>query len=234
MRQGGTPFLRRRAVVLPSVLVVILMVSLILVGIFEFAVSSKKLTTVRGDRYSDQILVSGYIEQAKGTLIHTMKTTGAAVHPSLGGADWKSRPPLSTVDDLLVGGPAVNMEVTAGGRKLLLNVFDLTYDESQLANANATANILHDPEELRRLPPALDLTSRQKGSEGGMSNAGSTEGARDIEDSDDGSAGSAIDLRYFGAYLIRAEVFMSPDLPPHDSRRVRLTEEAFFQVLPSP
>jgi hypothetical protein len=226
MRQSGMPLLRRRAVMLPTVLVIILLVSLILVGVFEFAISTKNLTTVRGERYADQMLVFGYIEETKGKLIHKMKDTGEAIHPG-GVAAWKLRPSLASVSGLRVGDEiGVNREVTDGGRKLRVNVFDLTYDTGQVESS-----ITNDPNELRVLPPPLVLTAGQMGSRDGVINAGSTDGATDIRDSGDGTLGGAVDLRYFGAYLIRVEVFTSPDLPFHDARRVRLTEEAFLQVL---
>ncbi|MDR1874244.1 MAG: hypothetical protein LBQ90_04420 [Synergistaceae bacterium] len=219
------PFSRRRGMALGMALVIVLFGSILAVGSFEFAMSSKKLSTTRSRRYVDQMLVSDYIEKAKGTILHRMLSSNRAMHPSLG-SDWKvdPRPVFGAVDDLRIDDPGLSADTADKGRRVLLEVFDLTYETSQVGNT-----ILDDPAELRRLPPVLNLTSGQTGSGGSMKSVGKAPGAPNAADAPDTTGSSRIDLDYFGAYLIRVQLFRLPASP--GDKPVRVTEEAFFQAL---
>jgi hypothetical protein len=215
---------RRRGMALPVALIVVLFGSILVAGSFNFAVSSKKLATVRSSRYSDQILAFDYIEKTMGTILYKMRSDKKIMHPSLG-ADWGDRPPIGKVDDLLIKEPGLYADVAEGNRRVLLEVFDLTYETAQLENT-----IVNDPSELRRLPPMLQLTSRQLGVGNSMKNVTKTPGVSDENNPQkDDAANSRVDLDYFGAYLIRVQLFKLPYST--GDKPVRVTEEAFFQVL---
>ncbi|MDR1978386.1 MAG: hypothetical protein LBQ42_06600 [Synergistaceae bacterium] len=223
--QGNFPFSRRRGMTLVMALIIVLFGSILIVGGFELAMSSKKLSTARSRRYSDQMLASDYIEKAKGAILHKMSSSNRAMHPSLG-SDWKvdPRPIFGAVDDLLINDPDLHADTVEKGRRVLLEVFDLTYETSQVGSA-----IPNDPAELRRLPPVLNLTSTQIGSGSSMKNVGKAPGAPNVVDAPDTTGSSRIDLDYFGAYLIRVQLFRLPASP--GDKPIRVTEEAFFQVL---
>ncbi|MDR2180216.1 MAG: hypothetical protein LBP21_07895 [Synergistaceae bacterium] len=217
-------FSRHDGMALPAALVIVLFGSILVAGSFGFAVSSKKLATVRSSRYSDQVLASDYIEKTKGAILYKMSSTHRAIHPSSGG-NWGERPSLGTVDGLLIDGPGLRADVTEGNRRVLLEVFDLTYEAGQLENT-----ILNNPSELRRLPPMLKLTSSQMGVGSSMESVSKTPGVpNEDEPAKEKKEGSRVDLDYFGAYLIRVQLFRLPYSP--GDKPVRVTEEAFFQVL---
>jgi hypothetical protein len=217
---------RRRGMALPMALIIALFGSILIAGSFKFAVSSKKLATAQGSRYSDQVLAFDYIEKAKGSILHKMQRDKKALHPSWA-ADWGDRPPIGAVDDLLIKEPNLYAEVTEGNRRVLLEVFDLTYETDQLENA-----IVGNPSELRRLPPMLKLTSSQLGVGNSMKNTGKIPGISGEEPSQENHAASyRVDLDCFGAYLIRVQLFRLPYST--GDKPIRVTEEAFFQVLDS-
>jgi hypothetical protein len=217
-------FPRRRGMALPMALIVVLFGSILIVGSFGFAVSFKKLATERSVHYSEQVLASDYIEKTKGVILYKMQSDNKAPHPSLE-VDWGDRPPLKTVGDLLIKKPGFYAEVTEGNRRVLVEVFDLTYEADQLEDT-----ILNNPSELRRLPPMLKLTSSQLGVGNSMKNASKTPGVPNEDNpAKDETPKSRVDLDYFGAYLIRVQLFRLPYSA--GDKPVRVTEEAFFQVL---
>ncbi|MDR1621251.1 MAG: hypothetical protein LBS00_02625 [Synergistaceae bacterium] len=207
---------------LPMALIFVLFGSILIAGSFNFAVSSKKLATARGSRYSDQVLAFGYIEKTKGAILHKMLSDKKALHPSLG-ADWEDGPPLGAVDDLLIREPGLYEDVTEGNRKVLLEVFDLTYETDQLEST-----IMDNSSELQRLPPMLKLTSSQLGVGSSMENATKTPGVPN-EDNPKKDEPAKVDLDCFGAYLIRVQLFRLPYSA--GDKPIRVTEEAFFQVI---
>jgi hypothetical protein len=129
-------------------------------------------------------------------------------------------------------GTSINENIVDGARRIVVEVFDLTYDEDQLTNL-----ILDSADAVRELPVALNLTTKQRGSAGKETdNGGATPGAPDIGEMTEEDGLGAIDLDYFGADLIRTKIFERRALAG-DPQRVmrtkplRVTEEAFFHVL---
>ena len=212
---------------LPMALIIVLFGSILVTGSFGFAVSSKKLATVRSKHYADQVLAFNYIEKTKGALLHKMLSGNKAIHPSVHpslGASWENAP-ISTVDDLLIKEPGFYADVIEGNRRVLLEVFDLTYETDQLERA-----IVDDPSSLRRLPPMLKLTSSQMGVGNSMTNVGKTSSVlNEDKPKKDNAANPRADLEYFGAYLIRVQLFKLPYSA--GDKPIRVTEEAFFQAL---
>jgi hypothetical protein len=241
---GNMFFARRRGFALQLALVVMLVGSILVVAIYEFTSMALKGTTERSVVYGDQMLVAGYAEKAKGAVLSEMKRVGTSIHP--GGYTelpdpgetiaWqaKPRPQIHSVDELQIkfDSPLLNFALSSlvsddrmeGGRRVVLQVFDLTYDATQITSSG----ILHDDilNDLENLPPALSLNSKQKGKSNGTKN--------EVEMVDDSASsvpqgdmeGKELDLARFGAYLIRTRIFEGDKL-------VRVTEEAFFQVLSS-
>ncbi|MDR1376370.1 MAG: hypothetical protein LBJ22_02570 [Synergistaceae bacterium] len=229
---------RRQGFALHLALVVLLVGGILVIAIFQFTSMSFKETTGENVLYGDQMLVTSCAEKAKGAILSEMQRIGKAIHPgeyTKKVDEWqqKPRPAIKSVDDLQIKFDAdtlnsglsssVSNDWTENGRRVVLQVFDLTYDATQIQSSN----ILKDMTELRRLPPALNLNSKQT-SQGGTGNIGDNIGATDTRKPLDDDAGKEIDLGRFGAYLIRARIF-----DPGANKPIRLTEEAFFQVLPS-
>jgi hypothetical protein len=235
-------FSRRRGFALQLALVVILVGSILVLAIYEFTSMALKGTTERSEIYGDQMLVAGYAEQAKGAILSEMARIETAIHPRIDSVQYtelpnpgeiiawqRERPLLNSAGELQIKFDAppldsalsslVSDDRTEGGRRMVLQVFDLTYDATQIS-----PSMLANPEEMRNLPPALSLNSKQKGKAVGMGNEGMTDGAPDIVNPVDDLKGEELDLARFGAYLIRIKIFEANKL-------ARLTEEAFFQVL---
>jgi hypothetical protein len=233
---------RRKGFALQLALIVILVGSILVVAIYEFTSMALKGTTGRSVVYGDQMLVAGHAEKAKGAVLSEMKRIGAAIHPRIGSMQytelpvpgqtiaWQAnRPEVHSVDQLQIkfDAPPLNSALSSlvsddrmeGGRRVVLQVFDLTYDATQISSM-----LVANPAAVQNLPPALSLNSKQKGKGNGVGNEGMTDGAPDKVDPVDDLKGQELDLARFGAYLIRTRIFEADKL-------VRVTEEAFFQVL---
>ena len=234
-------FSGRKGLALQIALVVLLVGGILVAAIFEFTAVSTTGTTERSMRYGDQMTVAGYAEKAKGAILSEIARVGTAIHPGPFTAnvdDWQNspRPQIDSVSDLQIRfdtaplnpalSPLVSDDRIERIRRVILEVFDLTYDATQIQSSD----ILTDPEELRRLPPALDLNSKQRGKGTGTENLGTIIGAVDTEDALDDAEGGELDLSLFGAYLIRTSIY-ERDANVRVDRPIRVTEEAFFQVL---
>ncbi|MDR1623171.1 MAG: hypothetical protein LBS00_12460 [Synergistaceae bacterium] len=237
-------FSRRRGFALQLALVVMLVGSILVVAIYEFTSMALKGTTERSVVYGDQMLVAGYAEKAKGVILSEMQRIGTAIHPRIGSIQytelpnpgqtiaWQAknpkRPEIHSANELQIKfdapplDPALNSLVSddrmEGGRRVVLQVFDLTYDATQISS------IVTNPAEMQNLPPALSLNSKQKGKSSGMGNEGMVDGDPKTGTPLDDMKGKELDLARFGAYPIRTRIFEGDKL-------ARVTEEAFFQVL---
>ncbi|MDR2179219.1 MAG: hypothetical protein LBP21_02825 [Synergistaceae bacterium] len=235
---GNMFFSRRKGFALQLALIVMLVGGMLVLTIYEFTSMALKGTTQRSVVYGDQMLVASHAEKAKGVILSEMARVQAAIHPGSytesPGSDvitWqkKPRPPISSVSDLQIkfDAPPLNSALSSlisddrieGGRRVILQVFDLTYDATQISSS-----ILSNPAELKNLPPALNLNSKQKGKGNGVANEGDIMVDGSAELPGDDMEGKELDLASFGAYLIRTRIFEADKL-------VRETEEAFFQVL---
>lgn len=222
--QGG----RRAGFILVTALIIVLLGAAISVGIFALAHSMHTTDIVNRESYMDQIDMARHIEEAKGFIaaynVGLVANNKAVLHGR--GGTTGTYFSIRRLDDLQVSTPGDvaaalsrdNIPLAANlgfERRLRLQVYDANY---------RIGDVLFTP--TPGMPPSLrpSVVLPAEGgadvyeNEGEGIDAGTKEVSGDLIVSDH--------YKYYGAYLIRAEIFREGQSTP-----LRRTEEAFFQVV---
>ena len=214
---------RRRGMGVLVALLVVVVGSVLVGGIFALTYTASHLSQKRGEIYSDQMLISSRIERAKGSILASIDEAQVALHASPRGLQWKSRPPIYHLNELMIDGAFLSFDETIekARRRIILNVFDVTYIATQIASP-LREDLKDMPPMLAVLPPASADPNIE------MENEGFTEGDIERNDPLDDYDNAGINLDLFGAYLIRTQIF---NTEIDSNKAYRVTEEAFFQIL---
>jgi hypothetical protein len=192
--------------------------------LFDMMTRFARISIQQAKVYSDRAIASNYLENAKGRISQFIRDKEYAPHPK--DADLWSDPnvKIRSVEDLLVRldmadpDDPLSVDRVAEGRRVVMNVYDLTYTVDKLAGDIPEA-------ELERFPPPLTVVPRWMLAGERESEAVSRVEAQDIYYAEKASLAHTVDLSQVGAYLIRVQLF-----EPGKSDPVRKIEEAFYQL----
>ena len=218
---------RRPGVGLPLALVIVVVGSSLMALIFGMSTRFSETSTWQRMIYRDQVLVSSYIEKAKGEISAKIETDVEAFHP-LPGDEWNAgSEKIGSLRDLqvFIKGPTaadepLSIDTLEGARRVVMRVYDLTYDVTWISDDIS-------PTERLRLPSPLAIVDDVKE----IVNTIDVDGERDdgsVKDPETDISYLKPDRKTIGAYLIRVGLF-----DPDRGVLVRTTEEAFFQLTSS-
>ena len=221
---------RRAGFILVTALIIALLGAALSVGIFALAHSMHTTDVVNRESYMDQIDMARYIEEAKGFIaaynVGLVSSDKAVLHGRGGttGTYFSIRRlsdlQVCTPDDVAAALSRDDIPLAANlgfERRLRLQVYDANY---RIGDVRFTPT----PDMPPSLRPSINLLAPAEGgadayeNEGEGIDVGTKEVSGDLIVSDH--------YKYYGAYLIRAEIFREGQAVP-----LRRTEEAFFQVV---
>jgi hypothetical protein len=230
----------RRGIGLVLALVVVLACSGLVAFIFEASARFMALSTRQREVYFDHARATSYIEMAKGMVSDynlRMSSTDAkeALHRPTRTKDQSGQVVPNTVGNaraLQIPGipdlsPANNLslDISLSGRQAVtVQVYDVAYSQRDLAPA-----LLSDDRALSQIPPPLVLLNVVS-EDNGLRIEQLSYGEDNFVDTADPvyvDTQTFLDTDQIGAYLVRVELF---DASVSPRRRIRLLEEAFFQV----
>ena len=218
-------FLRRPGVALPMAMMVVVIGTGLVMVMFYATSNFSKLASTQRLIYMDQLNAVDYIEQAKGRISTKIVEDEEALHPKVGD-EWNSRKvPIASLSDLQVYIDRQNpnsdpLNITKrplkNGRSISLRVYDLTYEPTWITSDMSNSARM-------ALPSPLIVMGKMTELKDDIVNVGDVNDPL-ISRTDDKSSVSQVNLKNIGAYLVRVEIF------DQTGNRVRLTEEAFFQL----
>jgi hypothetical protein len=193
--------------------------------LFDMMTRFARISAQQAKVYSDHVIASSYLENAKGLISRFMREREYAPHPQdadlWGDPDVKIR----SVEDLLVRLDMANpddplsVDRVAEGRRVVMNVYDLTYTVDKLAGDLPEAELVRFPPPLAIVPKRVLMGEKE-------SEVVSRVEVEDIKYTERTTPAHTVDLTRVGAYLIRVQLF-----EPGKSAPVRKLEEAFYQLV---
>ena len=226
--------MKRRGFALPMALVIVIVGTVLSALILDMGYSFLFSMQDQESVYMDHIIVSDYVEAAKGWLAQHNVENGFVQH-----ALRRPNPdiPVQSIFDLLLDDPPdtpltdrlLSFDREALYRKgnverrVTVNVFDAHYYKEDLNPA-----LLNDAEQMRLMPPPINVVASPTNTAGSF---------KDIGDGADATKGFSYDKensRYswskYGAYVIRVQLY---DVDKSGKRVLkRFVDEGFYQVLP--
>jgi hypothetical protein len=175
--------------------------------------------------YSDHVIASSYLENAKGLISQFMRDRQYAPHPKAANLWGDPDVKIRSTEDLLVRLDMTNpndplsVDQVAEGRRVVINVYDLTYTMDKLANDIPDAELARFPSPLALIPKWALMGEKE------FETVSRVE-TEDIKYTERTTPVRTVDLTQVGAYLIRVELF-----EPGKSAPVRKIEEAFYQLV---
>ena len=214
--------LRHQGLALPTVLLAAIVGAFLVATIFDIASRFGMENILFRRTYADQTTATSHIERAKGLIAAKIATDKEALHP-MDGDDWNEHPAINSLGDIQIflngdrtpPDPLVVDEALPENRRVTMNVYDLTYMAANVPpppTVSVTQRLL--------LPAPIDLTSVASSSNHWSGHY--ADGDLSTNRPPDAGGASELDLKTFGAYLVRVEIFNQ------DGRLARRAEEAFF------
>jgi hypothetical protein len=198
----------------------------VIIGLlFDMMTRFSRISAQQAKVYSDHVIASSYLENAKGLISQFMREKEYALHPKEADLWGDPEMKIRSAEDLLVRLDMANpndplsVDQVVQGRRVVMNVYDLTYTVDKLADDIPDA-------ELTRFPPPLAVIPKWALMGEKESEAVSRVEVEDIKYPERATSAHNVDMRQVGAYLIRVQLF-----EPGKSAPVRKLEEAFYQLV---
>jgi hypothetical protein len=206
-------------------LVIILVGSMCAALLFDITFRFSRVSLPQRNTYMNHTTVLDAIQTVRGYILNTNSADGVSMHPP--GFDYANKK-ITSLSDIRFPRSELSSDTTVrnglGIQRLVVQVYDMFYNVD-----NLDASLLNDPNQMKELPPPIDMV-------GGQASGGEDvyrEGEKVISDTgnndDIGRGGGTLDPKKYGAYLVRALLYdVKGNAGP---KLVRMAEEAFIQVL---